>query len=62
MLEPDDEKTKRRDYFVGQPLDPLSVDELHDAIARLESEILRLKDEIERKSAQRRAADLLFRS
>ena len=44
-----------------QDLDPLSVSELHERIAALKEEIARVEAHIERVTAQRSAAEELFR-
>lgn len=48
-------------HEIGQDLSRLSVEELGERIAVLREEIDRLGREAERKSAQRSAADLMFR-
>ncbi len=45
-----------------QDLDPLSVDELHERIEALKAEIARVEAHIERVSAQRSAAEELFKT
>ena len=44
-----------------QDLDPLSIDELHDRIAALKDEIVRVEAHIARVTAQRSAAEELFK-
>ena len=44
-----------------QDLDPISIDELHARIAVLKAEIARVEAHIERVSAQRSAAEELFK-
>ncbi|MFN3609967.1 MAG: DUF1192 family protein [Hyphomonas sp.] len=44
----------------AQDLDQMSVDELEARIARLKAEIGACETEIEKKKAQKRAADALF--
>ncbi len=57
----DEEKMKRKPVFeIGQPLDDLSVEELDETVARLESEIARLKAARSAKSAHLSAAEALF--
>lgn len=60
----DDEPLKRQatTHVVGGDLSLLSVDELTARISILHSEIKRLEDEREKKSAGRKAAETLFRS
>ena len=62
MIDPEETTKKSHEFAIGQVLDPLSVHELEQVIARLETEIERLRAEIARKSAQRNAADALFKS
>lgn len=47
--------------LVKQDLDPLSVDELHARIAKLEGEIARVRARIEAAVNHRASADDLFR-
>lgn len=49
------------EHEIGQDLSRLSVDELRLRVEALREEIARLEREIGTKSAQRDAADLLFR-
>ena len=53
-------KPKASGHTVGEPLDKLSKDELHSRLQSLESEITRLKSEIEKKKAHEAAASELF--
>ncbi|HEX2146874.1 MAG TPA: DUF1192 domain-containing protein [Pseudorhizobium sp.] len=48
-------------HEVGSDLSSLSVEDLEQRIGLLEEEILRLRAEMEKKAAGRRAADSLFR-
>lgn len=48
-------------HVVGQDLGALSVDELRERVSALEAEVARLRSEIEKKSAHKGAADLLFK-
>ncbi|NJS15521.1 MAG: DUF1192 domain-containing protein [Sphingopyxis sp.] len=62
----DDEDLPRRrddamDALAKQPLDPLSMDELHARIAALESEIARTKAHMAAASAHRSIAEGLFK-
>lgn len=61
----DDDLPRRRDdvlaALTGQPLDPLSVDELDDRIAVLEGEIARIKAHRSAATSQKAAAEALFR-
>ena len=44
-----------------QDLDPLSQDELHERIAALEAEVVRVRQHIDAVSKHRSAADALFK-
>ena len=57
-----DEEPRKRStsHELGCDLSTISADELRHRITLLEAEILRLKGEIERKEAGRKAADSLF--
>jgi len=57
-----DEEPRKRStsHELGCDLSTVSADELRHRITLLEEEILRLKGEIERKEAGRKAADSLF--
>ena len=62
-----DENLPRRkddllDALVKQDLDPLSVDELHARVAALQAEIVRTQARLDRTTADRSAAEALFRS
>ena len=60
----DNEPRKRDDALVAlmrQDLDPLSVAELDERIARLEAEIVRTRNKRDAASKFRSAADQLFR-
>lgn len=64
-MDPDDLISKRPQGLLAQlareDLDPLSVDELDERVARLEAEIARTRAKRESASAFRAAADSLFR-
>jgi uncharacterized small protein (DUF1192 family) len=64
-MDPDDLISKRPQSLLAQlareDLDPLSVDELDERVARLEAEIARTRAKRESASAFRAAADSLFR-
>ena len=47
-------------FTIGDDLYAVSVDELHLRISALKAEIIRLETELEKKSAERSAADALF--
>ncbi len=57
----DDKPKKPKAHDVGMPLDALSVEELHDRIAILEAEIVRLRAAISAKQSSRSAADAAFK-
>ena len=65
MMEIDDLLPQRRDdplvAVVRQDLDPLSVEELHERITTLESEITRVQQKIKQVVNQRVSADALFK-
>lgn len=44
-----------------QDLDPLSVEDLNDRIARLEAEILRVRGKVEKAVNHRATADAIFK-
>ncbi|GLK56121.1 uncharacterized small protein (DUF1192 family) [Methylopila capsulata] len=48
-------------HVIGQDLGAVSIDELQLRIATLQAEIARLEAEVAAKTAQRSAADQLFR-
>lgn len=58
----DDRPKKPSAHEIGSDLSLLSVDELKERIALLQTEITRLEAEITNKSAGRKAAENLFRS
>lgn len=49
-------------HEIGQPLDSLSVGELDERIALLQSEIRRVAEVRDAKAASKRAADAFFKS
>jgi uncharacterized small protein (DUF1192 family) len=59
----DDERrpNQTRDLIVPSRLDNLSVDEMTSLRNRLQAEIARLEQEIDRRAEARRAADALFK-
>ncbi|PHP68846.1 hypothetical protein CSC94_02305 [Zhengella mangrovi] len=57
----DDPVRKPVTHAIGQDLADLSVDELTHRIGLLESEIKRLRAEVDAKSSTRNAAEALFR-
>ena len=56
----DDEVKKPKGHEVGMRLDAMSIEELTDRIAMLESEIVRLRAAIESKRGSKSAADAMF--
>ena len=61
MFEDDDRPKKKISHEIGQDLALLSVDELSQRIALLQSEIARLEADIVGKQSKRNAADAFFR-
>jgi uncharacterized small protein (DUF1192 family) len=61
-MEWDEPKSKAQtaSHTVGEALDQLSKDELQTRLQTLETEIARLKEELERKKAHEAAASELF--
>ena len=58
----DDEEVKKpKGHEIGMVLDAMSVDELTDRIALLESEIARLRAAIDSKQKSKSAADAFFK-
>jgi uncharacterized small protein (DUF1192 family) len=57
----DDAIRKPKGHEVGMPLDAMSVEELQDRIALLESEIARLRAAIGDRNKTRTDADALFK-
>ena len=60
MHDDDSKQLQRPDFLIGQDLPLMSVGELENAIARLESEITRLVAERDKRDGTRRAAEALF--
>ncbi|MCK7474664.1 MAG: DUF1192 domain-containing protein [Rhodopseudomonas palustris] len=60
--EPDDKPKKKLIHEMGQDLSALSVEELTDRIAQLQTEIERLQTAMSMKRATRDAADRLFKT
>ena len=58
----DDAPKKPANMVIGENLDAISVAELEQRIQALESEIIRLRDEIAKKQASRDAADAFFKN
>ncbi len=53
---------KKLEHEIGEPLDTISADELHERIVLLEAEIERLRSAAHAKDASKRAADAFFKS
>ena len=61
-MDPDDLPRPKPKPVIGENLDAISVDELHERIAAYDAEIARIRSEISRKQASKAAADLFFKS
>ena len=61
-IDDDDKPKKKISHEIGQDLTLLSVEELADRIALLQSEIHRLQSSMQLKRATRDAADRFFKS
>jgi len=61
-IEDDDKPRKKITHELGQDLSLLSVEELSERIALLNSEIERLQQAVARKRASKDAADSFFKS
>ena len=61
-MEADEPQNVTAGIMVGEILDLLSVSELEHRIQALESEISRIRAEIDRKQASKTAADAFFRN
>ncbi len=65
MIRDDEDRALRKPplrHEVGEPLDTLSVEELHARIALLRGEIIRLEGAIDAKQMSRNAADAFFKT
>lgn len=51
---------KPSSFVIGQPLDTLSIEEIHETIDQLKEEIGRLENALAQKTQHRDAADALF--
>lgn len=60
MSREDEPRQVTTNHEIGAELSAISADELRQRIALLELEISRIRSEIERKEAGRKAADNLF--
>jgi uncharacterized small protein (DUF1192 family) len=61
-MEPDDLPRKPAGLVIGENLDAISLAELEHRIQALESEISRIRAEIQKKLASKNAADAFFRN
>ena len=61
-IEDDDRPRKKVAHEIGQDLSLLSVEELTERIAQLNSEITRLQEALTKKRASRDAANSVFKS
>jgi uncharacterized small protein (DUF1192 family) len=61
-IEDDDRPRKKITHEIGQDLSLLSVEELTERVALLNSEIARLQEAVTKKRASRDAADSVFKS
>lgn len=60
MIQDEENKKPTTGHQLGCDLSAISADELRQRIALLETEIARIKAEIDSKQASRKAADSLF--
>ncbi len=60
-IEDDDRPRKKVSHEIGQDLSLLSVEELTERVALLQSEIARLEEAATKKRASRNAADSFFK-
>lgn len=58
----DDDLDPRKKKPAAKPLDPVSIPELKEYIARLREEIVRAETEIAKKEKLKSAADAIFKS
>jgi uncharacterized small protein (DUF1192 family) len=61
-MEEEDRPKPKFAHVLGENLDMVSIEELHQRVILLEAEITRIKAEIERKTASKSAADSFFKS
>ena len=61
-LDDEDAKKAVAEYAVGEDLDTLSIEELHERITAYEAEIARLRQMIDEKQRVKSAADDFFRN
>jgi uncharacterized small protein (DUF1192 family) len=61
MMEEEEGPVRKRSRLEKIVLDSMGIEELRDYIAELQSEIMRVEGEIERKQGHRSAADAFFR-
>lgn len=62
MMDDEDAKKATEDYVVGEDLDALSIEELHERITAYEAEIARLRQMIDDKQRVKSDADAFFRN
>lgn len=62
MINPDDLELPRKGVTKPRDLQPMSVEELHEYIILLETEIGRIEDMIAKKMAHKNGLDTLFGS
>jgi uncharacterized small protein (DUF1192 family) len=60
-LEPRKRRGEALAALAREDLDLLGVEELHDRITALEAEIVRIRDQLNRKEGTRSAAEALFK-
>ncbi len=60
-IDEDDRPRKKISHEIGQNLTLLSVEELHERIELLKTEIARLEADIKSKQASRSAAEVFFK-
>lgn len=60
-MQDDDRPKKKIAHEIGADLSLVSVAELHERIALLKEEVMRLEADIERKQASKSAADAFFK-
>ncbi len=62
MMDDEDAKKAIADYIVGEDLDALSIEELHERITAYEGEIARLRQMIDEKQRVKTDAAAFFRN
>ena len=61
-MDPEDLPRKKPDMVIGENLEAISVSELEQRIAILDSEIARIKADIAKKQASKAAASAFFKA